>query len=225
MTGDFKRHHDPTCAPFEQLKCDVLVTEATFGHESYEWPSPDKIFNAAATWIKKNQKEGISSVLSCYSLGKAQRILMELEQRGINEVFVSEKIADFNSSYKTHGFALSNAIDYANQSAPGTVIMISPGTTQHTLPENAEKAFFSGWVNPNSPFKVRGFAISDHADFPGLIETAQQSGAKRVLTIYGHTHELSRALRARGIASEPFEKPLSQLKLSEFWEKVNPWVI
>src|SRR5262249_40365799 len=30
-SGDYKRAPDPTCATFEPVKCDVFITEATFG--------------------------------------------------------------------------------------------------------------------------------------------------------------------------------------------------
>ena len=30
-SGDYKRQHDPTCAPFEVVPCDTFITEATFG--------------------------------------------------------------------------------------------------------------------------------------------------------------------------------------------------
>jgi putative mRNA 3-end processing factor len=30
-SGDYKDTRDPTCAPFEPIRCDVFITEATFG--------------------------------------------------------------------------------------------------------------------------------------------------------------------------------------------------
>ena len=37
-SGDYKRQADPTCAPFEPVKCDVFITEATFGLPVFRHP-------------------------------------------------------------------------------------------------------------------------------------------------------------------------------------------
>src|SRR5688572_9286064 len=37
VSGDYKRQHDPTCAAFEPLECDVFVSEATFALPIYQW--------------------------------------------------------------------------------------------------------------------------------------------------------------------------------------------
>jgi putative mRNA 3-end processing factor len=54
-SGDYKVAPDPTCAPFEPVRCDVFITESTFGLPIYRWRPDDELFadiNAwwAATW-------------------------------------------------------------------------------------------------------------------------------------------------------------------------------
>ena len=45
----------------------------------------------------------------------------------------------------------------------------------------------------------RGFVLSDHVDWPGIIETVQQTGARRVLATHGRTDMLVRYLSEQGI--------------------------
>jgi putative mRNA 3-end processing factor len=57
-------------------------------------------------------------------------------------------------------------------------------------------AFASGWmqvrgVRRRSQYE-RGFVLSDHADWPGLIASIEQSGARKVLATHGNTEALVR---------------------------------
>ena len=49
----------------------------------------------------------------------------------------------------------------------------------------------------------RGFVLSDHADWPALLDTIAETGAVRVLTTHGHAEPLARHLRAEGYESGP----------------------
>src|SRR4026208_1328679 len=40
VSGDYKRAADPTCAPFEPVRCHTVITEATFGLPIYTWDAP-----------------------------------------------------------------------------------------------------------------------------------------------------------------------------------------
>ena len=78
-SGDYKRQPDPTCAPFEVVRCDTFITEATFGLPVYRWPrhagrSPATSSPGATT----ARARGEAAILFCYALGKAQRVLAEL---------------------------------------------------------------------------------------------------------------------------------------------------
>jgi putative mRNA 3-end processing factor len=44
----------------------------------------------------------------------------------------------------------------------------------------------------------RGFVISDHADWDGLVDTIAASGAERVDLTHGYAEEMGRWLRERG---------------------------
>ena len=45
----------------------------------------------------------------------------------------------------------------------------------------------------------RGFVLSDHADWPALLETIAATGASRVLATHGHAEPLARYLREQGL--------------------------
>jgi putative mRNA 3-end processing factor len=87
ITGDFKRDEDPTCAAFEPVRCDTLITEATFALPIYRWPDIDMVAADIYRWWQANAEQGRASVLFCYALGKAQRVLAALlahtEQRAL----------------------------------------------------------------------------------------------------------------------------------------------
>jgi len=74
VTGDYKLQADPTCAPFEPVRCDVFVTESTFGLPVYRWPSPESVAAEINSWWRANRDAGRTSVLLAYALGKAQRL-------------------------------------------------------------------------------------------------------------------------------------------------------
>src|SRR4030095_4762502 len=78
VSGDYKLAADPTCAPFEPVRCDVFVSESTFGLPLFRWEPPEATMRAIAAWWEDNRAAGEASVLFAYALGKAQRILAGL---------------------------------------------------------------------------------------------------------------------------------------------------
>src|SRR5262245_39698160 len=78
ISGDYKRAADPTCRPFEPVRCDTFVTESTFGLPIFHWDPAKTIIAELLGWWDDNRAAGRASLLFCYPLGKAQRILAEL---------------------------------------------------------------------------------------------------------------------------------------------------
>ena len=78
--GDFKRHPDPTCAPFEVVPCDVFITEATFALPVFQHPplerEVDKLMRSMATLPDRTHIVGV------YALGKCQRVMKTLRLAG-----------------------------------------------------------------------------------------------------------------------------------------------
>jgi len=79
VSGDYKTQPDPTCTPFEPVRCHTFVTESTFGLPIYRWPSQSEIFDQINTWWRANAANGKITLLLGYALGKAQRLLAGLD--------------------------------------------------------------------------------------------------------------------------------------------------
>jgi putative mRNA 3-end processing factor len=88
ISGDYKRDPDPSCEPYEVVPCDVFITEATFALPIYRWDPVDRVIDALLGWWNANAAAGRASVLFCYALGKAQRVLAEIGRRTDRPVFV-----------------------------------------------------------------------------------------------------------------------------------------
>jgi putative mRNA 3-end processing factor len=75
VSGDYKLAPDPTCAPFEPVRCHTFVTESTFGLPVFRWPPESEVLDAIHQWWRGNRENGKASLLFAYPVGKAQRVL------------------------------------------------------------------------------------------------------------------------------------------------------
>ena len=62
------------------IRCHVFITESTFGLPVYSWRPQAEVMADINQWWAENAANGIASVLSAYSLGKAQRISEHLDR-------------------------------------------------------------------------------------------------------------------------------------------------
>jgi putative mRNA 3-end processing factor len=211
VSGDYKRQADPTCIPFEQLECDVFISEATFALPVYRWPQTSQVVGDIFRWWRSNRDRGIASALFCYSLGKSQRVLAELLAYTNEPVYLHGAVDSLVSVYRRAGIHMvptlpipadrktdfSGALILAPPSAVGTPWMRRFG--DHAT------GFCSGWMRVRGDRRRRGydrgFVISDHADWPGLIETCKATKARRVLLTHGYSDALTRHLTEAGLAS------------------------
>ena len=215
VSGDYKRAPDPTCAPFEVVPCDVFVTEATFGLPIYRWEEPSAIVPRILEWWDRNREAGVASVLFCYAMGKAQRILAELAALGVTgrAVHVHGAVEGLTEIYRAAGVAMPPTVKVADtergRSFAGELVLAPPAAAGSTwmrrFGATRETGFASGWMRVRGTRRRkgfdRGFALSDHADWPALLRTIEETGARRVLVTHGYADELSRYLRERGLDS------------------------
>ena len=212
VSGDYKRAPDPTCAPFEVVPCDVFVTEATFALPIYRWRPTADVIDEVWQWWEKNRAEGIASVLFCYALGKAQRLLAELAQRTERTVLVHGAVEALTVLFREAGVAMLPTTPVAEQPArrpyAGELILAplsASGSPWMRRFGPHERAFASGWMRVRGTRRQkgydRGFVLSDHADWPALLQTIEQTGARRVLVTHGYADELARYLAERGYAT------------------------
>ena len=223
-SGDYKIEKDKTCTQFEPVKCDVFITESTFGLPVYRW-SPDTIlFSQINQWWQKNKSEGRSSLLYAYALGKSQRILAGIDS-GIGPIYTHGAVENITVQYRESGVQLPPTT-YVGSMPKGTkyegALIIAPpsalGTTWTRQFGKLSSAFASGWMRIRGTRRRksvdRGFALSDHADWEGLNAAIDASEASRVIVTHGYSSELVRWLLEKGLnaqtMSTKFEGELDQ---------------
>ncbi len=212
-TGDFKRAPDPTCAPFEVVPCDVLVTEATFALPIYRWRPSGEVARDLLAWVEGCAARGRAAVLFCYALGKAQRVLAELAALTDRAAWLHGAMAPLVSIYREAGVRMlpTALVTEAPRGArfAGELVLAPPSA--HRSPwlrrlGDLETALASGWMRVRGVRRRRGFdrgfVLSDHADWPALLRTVRETGARRVLVTHGHSDALVRQLREEGLEAE-----------------------
>ena len=208
VTGDFKRAPDPTCAPFEPVACDVLVTEATFALPVYRWPAASEVVGEIHAWWRANAAAGRPSILFCYAFGKAQRVLAELAACTDEPVYVHGAVEAITALYRIAGVAMlpTRLVESRRRSDYAEALVIAPpaaggGPWMRRFGACAT-GFCSGWMAIRGQRRRRGhdrgFVLSDHADWDGLMATVEDSRAPRILTTHGRDAALIRYLREQG---------------------------
>lgn len=222
---------DPTCEPFEVVPCDTFITEATFALPIYRWDPPEDVATDIVDWWDANRagprERQKVSVIAAYSLGKAQRLLAlldrELARRGEarRRVFIHGALEHMIKGYRDQGVEMlptfrvgeSNRARGSVNPFRGHLVMAPPGAMagpwikRFGSAKDVDTAFASGWMRIRGVRRRagydRGFVISDHADWPSLVRTCVETGAKKVLCTHGNSETLARFLRRQGVDAEP----------------------
>ena len=212
VSGEYKNDSDPTCQPIEPVRCDTFVTESTFGLPHFQWPPPEQVFAEINSWWIANQTARKTSVLLAYPLGKAQRLLAGVNP-AIGPIFVHQSIARMNAGYKAVGVrlpAVQQPGPRCTHAGRGRALLIAPpaavGTAWMRKFGAVSIAMVSGWMQsrpPNAERGIeRGFVLSGHADWPGLLSTIRATGAERIVTNHGYATEMAAWLNANGWQAE-----------------------
>lgn len=223
FTGDYKRAADPSCEPFELVPCDTLITEATFSLPIYRWPAGSEVAREIRDWWDDNARHGRASVLFCYALGKAQRILAELHRLFEREtqptVWLHGAVEPLVDLYRRHDIAMlptARVSDTARGHDFSSALILAPvsaaGSTWMRRFGDHRTAFVSGWMRIRGIRRRRnfdhGFVMSDHVDWPDLLRTIDECGCTRVLCTHGRTEPLVRYLReTRGLDAVTLPTP------------------
>ena len=227
VTGDYKTAADPSCEAFEPVRCHTLITESTFGLPVYRWPDSAEVFLQINHWWRSNQEQGRTSVLFAYALGKAQRVLCGLDP-SIGPIGVHGAVAKLNPHYRAAGRPLPETVHAKEETKAllkGKGLIVAPGSAQNTpwirrfAPYSL--AFASGWMAVRGARRRRaldrGFVLSDHVDWPGILDTIEASGAENVGVTHGYAAPLIRWLREeRGLNA--YEVPTHYSKNSETFD-------
>ncbi|MBN3037594.1 MAG: hypothetical protein JW834_04055 [Candidatus Diapherotrites archaeon] len=229
-TGDFKTEDCILLKGAEALQCDDLVIETTFGSKQHTFPAREDVYSEMTQWINANTSAGRVVVLGGYPVGKAQELTRLVSEAGHTPV-VHPRIFNVNrkcADYARLGDYVSSDSAEARDLMKGPFVAImpfnslSPKLSQALKAQtgrNVVSAVATGWARTYS-FKTMGvdraFQLSDHADFPHLMDYVERSGAKRVHTVHGYAHEFARELRKRGVDAKPLSKLQAQRTITAF---------
>ena len=213
-SGDYKIEPDKTCAPFEPVRCDTFITESTFGLPIYRWDPEQSIFDDINRWWQKNAAEGRPSVIFGYSFGKAQRILSGLDP-AIGPIVCHGAVEPLNRVYREGGIALPPTLmvsDVDKAALKQSIIVAPPSASGSPWMKrfgDYSDAFASGWIQLRGARRRRGvdrgFVLSDHADWPGLMSAIGATGAQRVIVTHGSIPVMVKWLCQQGLDAAGFD--------------------
>jgi putative mRNA 3-end processing factor len=212
-SGDYKIEPDRTCAPFEPVPCHTFITESTFGLPIYRWDPEQRVLDEVNAWWRRNAAEGRTSVVFAYAFGKAQRVLAGLDP-AIGPILCHGAVEALNRAYRASGVALppTHMVGEVDKAALSSALVLAPpsagGSPWMRRFGDYSDAFASGWMQLRGARRRRGvdrgFVLSDHADWPGLMEAIGASGAERVIVTHGSVAVMVRWLRQQGLDAMAF---------------------
>jgi putative mRNA 3-end processing factor len=209
VSGDYKTENDGISGELEIVPCDVFITESTFGLPIYRWKPQQEIFYEIQNWILANREKNLNSVLIAYSLGKAQRILKAIEKIA-PLIYVHGAVWNVQQALLKAGISLPEVKRVEagmNRGTFKTDVIIAPPSADQSPWMNRFQPYSvgvcSGWMQVRGNARRRnvdaGFAMSDHADWQGLISVVRACGAKKVFVTHGFQSVFSRYLNELGI--------------------------
>ncbi|MEO5948274.1 MAG: ligase-associated DNA damage response exonuclease [Chitinophagaceae bacterium] len=212
FTGDYKTENDGISGAYQPVRCRTYITESTFGLPIYKWETQQKIYSDIQNWVLQNKQDEKTSVLIAYSLGKAQRVLSALKDV-TDTVYAHGAIYNMQQVMNKMGYQflnvqritpettkqeLKNAIVIAPPSADGT-----PWMKKFTP---SRIGICSGWMQVRGNQRRRnadkGFVLSDHCDWNGLVDSVKATGAEKVFVTHGFQAVFSKYLNENGIEAD-----------------------
>jgi putative mRNA 3-end processing factor len=218
ISGDYKRIPDPTCPPFEAIAADFFITEATFGLPFFQHPPIEEEIDKLLLSLQRFPDR--THVIGCYALGKCQRLIMGLREKGYDKaVYLHGAMKKLCDLYETLGISLGKreAVTVENKKKLAGEIVLCPPSALHTpwtrgMPEVIH-GLASGWMQVRARAKQKGIelplVISDHADWQQLTRTIHEVNADEVWVTHGNEEALLHYLQKNHIKA----KALSDLKI------------
>lgn len=220
-TGDFKRRANPFAPPVVVPRCDVLVTECTFGHPRYRFPPDAATIARLVEFCRECLADGVVPVVCAYPFGKGQETLHHLLMAGL-EVVVHGQTASLTDAHVALGATLpatGHWQRYTRAAVPGRVLLTTPGSRRTPMVRGLPRArtcLLTGWaLHPAAPYRYRDYdlvlPLSDHADFDELVATVRESGAHTIYTVHGEpgfaAHLREMGFEATHLAAHPNTAP------------------
>jgi putative mRNA 3-end processing factor len=201
VTGDYKRRADPTCPPFEVTRCDIFVTEATFGLPLFRHPPIAGEIGRLLSARAANPDRCV--LVGAYALGKAQRVIAELRAAGYSEtIWLHGAMEKMCRLYERHGIDLGDlklVTDAPKGALAGQIVVCPPGALNdrwsRRLPDPIT-AMASGWMRVRQRARQRNvelpLVISDHADWDELTRTIEEVNPAESWITHGREEALLR---------------------------------
>ncbi len=214
FTGDYKTENDGVAVPYEPVKCDTFITECTFGLPAFKWTPQEQVMSDINNWWQQNKDNGQTSVLFGYSLGKAQRLLKHLDT-SIGKIYTHGAIENMTEVLRAQvDFPETTRItkEIKKEEIKGNMVLAPPSAHGSTwirkmLPYVTAAA--SGWMTFRGARRRRaidkGFVLSDHCDWQGLLSSIRETGCEKVICTHGYTDIFSRFLNEQGYDARTVE--------------------
>ncbi len=213
VTGDYKREADPTCAPFEPVPCDILVTEATFALPVFRHPDPEGEIARLLAARAANPDRAL--LVGAYALGKAQRLVALLRAAGHEApIYLHGAMERLMALYAAYGVPLGSLRPVSGaprEELSGAILLAPPSALadrwSRRLPDPLV-AMASGWMRIRARARQRGaelpLIVSDHADWDALTATIAELSPREVWVTHGRDDALvhwceTRQIRARAL--------------------------
>ena len=219
ITGDYKRRADPTCPPFEVTKCDIFITEATFGLPLFTHPPIAEEIAKPLTALQDHPDRCV--LIGAYALGKAQRVIAELRAAGHKDpIYLHGAMEKMCRLYEEFGVDLGElrlVADHTKDDMRGAIVVSPPSALNdrwsRRLPDPIT-AMASGWMRVRQRARQRNvempLVISDHADWNELTDTIREVNPLETWITHGREEALLRwhqlhQRRARALALVGYE--------------------
>lgn len=208
FTGDYKLQNDGICEPWQPVRCDTLITECTFGLPAFNWRPQSEVMFDINEWWKQNARDGKTSVIFAYTLGKAQRVLKHLNPE-IGPIYTHGAVEKMTEVLRANfAFPDTELItrETEKSSFPGSIIIAPPsahGSSWMRKFVPYETASVSGWMAFRGARRRRavdrGFVLSDHCDWKELLTAVRAYEAEKIICTHGYTDIFSRYLQSKGL--------------------------
>jgi putative mRNA 3-end processing factor len=224
-TGDVSTRDRFWLAGFEPVAADVLVVESTYGEPAYEFPAQDVLEDRIVSWF--DEMQGTPLVCFGYTLGRAQEVqaLVNRSARGDRgELYVTDAVRSINEVVEDACDVSFGATRYdRGTDLGGDDVLVLPSQTSRLdfVADIAEEtgavtAGFSGWaVDESYRFRAgldAAFTLSDHCDYPELLDLVAAVDPEVVYTQHGFADELATAVRSElGIRAQALKRDQSTL--------------
>lgn len=214
-SGDYKVEPDGFSEEFEPVKCHHFITESTFGLPVYKWKPQAAVMEEINDWWRKNAEAGVTSVLVAYALGKAQRIINNVDH-SIGPIFTHGAVENTNAVLREHGIHVMPTTQILKETdkkeVKGSLVIAPPsalGTSWMNRFKPYQTGMASGWMMLRGPRRRRnvdrGFVLSDHADWNELNHAVKATEAEHIYVTHGYSTIYSKYLREQGYDAKVVE--------------------